>query len=291
MISSNSLKKNKVLVVVDANYVSVGFSDLAKQRKFANAKLDVAKLNSFLTVFDNNSDIVFKFWFDSSDNAKDNSKWKNLIEFHGFSFPHFEFKTLNVKATCPCCEHNFVVKRPVQAGVDSAITNIIQKRCIDDPRIDTLYLLAGDGDFQPIVEKVNNALKTAHVFSFKDSFKASLKATAGAHFHLLDDVFDSLLMDTPNLQSTQPAQPTHPIKTPETNKRTFNDWHCPKCNDFQFARNDSCRKCGTKRNNHQQTFDNVVDLKHKREDWYCPQCNDFQFGKNKECRKCGYMKF
>jgi uncharacterized LabA/DUF88 family protein/predicted RNA-binding Zn-ribbon protein involved in translation (DUF1610 family) len=276
-------KKNQVLVVVDANYLSVGFSDLAKQRKISNAKLDIAKLSSFLNTFSNNSDIVFKFWFDSSDNAKDNSKWKNLIEYHGFSFPHFEFKTMNVKAICPCCDHHFLVKRPVQAGVDSAITNIIQKRCIDDPRIDTLYLLAGDGDFQPIVEKVNNSLKTAHVFSFKDSFKASLKATAGAHFHLLDDSFDTLIMGTQNQEIPK-------FDSTDSNKKVLSDWNCPKCNDYQFARNDSCRKCGTKRTQIIKTPSSLDNLKHKREDWRCPQCNDFQFGRNKECRKCGFLK-
>lgn len=276
-------KKNKVFVIVDGNYALMGFSDLARQRHKDGVKLDLKKLNDYFERLDPDSVILFKFWFDAHDAKKENfSKWKNVVESHGFHFPHFEFKTMNVKATCPQCSHHFIVERSVQAGVDSAITNIIQNRCIDDQRINTLYLFAGDGDFQPMVEKVNNSFKTAHVFSYKDSHKSSLKATAGIFFHLIDDVFDSLTMTTQEVATLTP-----------TPKRE--DWHCHNCKDFQFARNDACRKCGTKRplsepKEKQKSVKIAKITKNEHRGWNCPNCQDYQYARNDVCRMCGTKK-
>eukprot|EP00933_Yihiella_yeosuensis_P002998 TRINITY_DN10527_c0_g1_i1.p1 TRINITY_DN10527_c0_g1~~TRINITY_DN10527_c0_g1_i1.p1 ORF type:complete len:437 (-),score=68.19 TRINITY_DN10527_c0_g1_i1:107-1417(-) len=81
------------------------------------------------------------------------------------------------------------------------------------------------------------------------------------------------------------------------------DWNCPSCGDHQFARNASCRKCGTARPDDNEY---AVDLPPPREestrdfkestrdfkdgDWHCKSCGDHQFARNTSCRKCGAPK-
>merc|ERR1719188_2601502 len=61
------------------------------------------------------------------------------------------------------------------------------------------------------------------------------------------------------------------------------DWTCPGCNDHQFAKNETCRKCGTPKP--MISSNNQVM---KTGDWICPNpdCGDIQFAKNETCRKC-----
>merc|ERR1712217_493525 len=54
------------------------------------------------------------------------------------------------------------------------------------------------------------------------------------------------------------------------------DWICPKCNDHQYAKNDTCRKCSAPRP--------------PGGDWRCPNCDDLQFGRNEQCRRCGTIR-
>jgi predicted RNA-binding Zn-ribbon protein involved in translation (DUF1610 family) len=78
-------------------------------------------------------------------------------------------------------------------------------------------------------------------------------------------------------------------------QRQPGDWDCEKCNDFQFARNSHCRKCGSPRPG---TDGEVQKPKgkfrpfrpFKRGDWSCMKCGDHQFAKNTECRRCGTPK-
>jgi len=89
------------------------------------------------------------------------------------------------------------------------------------------------------------------------------------------------------------------------------DWFCPGCNDLQFARNMSCRRCGGPKEglpNHALGFGHGVDgivvgerfggtlaqlgntVKQNAQpsDWYtCPSCSEYQFANNEACRKCG----
>jgi len=68
------------------------------------------------------------------------------------------------------------------------------------------------------------------------------------------------------------------------------DWYCPQCNDLQFARNASCRKCGEPNPNPEASMAAVSGLSKPTPlpgDWHCPNCNDLQFAKNNQCRKCG----
>lgn len=94
------------------------------------------------------------------------------------------------------------------------------------------------------------------------------------------------------------------------------DWDCPQCGDFQFARNDACRKCKTPRpttaaattttkatNNaslnatNNATFGEATNqqqqaqggAKERKQDWICLKCNDKQFARNVKCRKCGAL--
>lgn len=75
------------------------------------------------------------------------------------------------------------------------------------------------------------------------------------------------------------------------------DWHCPNCNDLQFAKNVECRKCGTPNPDLAGSLaakeagvaagQASLGENMKPGDWYCPGCNDLQFARNVKCRKCG----
>merc|ERR1719399_172564 len=60
------------------------------------------------------------------------------------------------------------------------------------------------------------------------------------------------------------------------------DWRCPGCGDHQFAKNDTCRQCGTEK----QQATTICGM--KPGDWRCPKCKDLQFAKNDNCRQCGF---
>lgn len=75
------------------------------------------------------------------------------------------------------------------------------------------------------------------------------------------------------------------------------DWYCPKCEDLQFARNISCRKCGSPNpdpvGGAQKPGDAIAGgkgegvLEDRPGDWTCPKCGDHVFAKNVSCRRCG----
>ncbi|KGN51443.1 hypothetical protein Csa_007719 [Cucumis sativus] len=68
---------------------------------------------------------------------------------------------------------------------------------------------------------------------------------------------------------------------------TRGDWHCPKCNFFNFSRNVKCLRCGhiflerLRKLNEDQ-----VNLPLKKGDWICDTCNFLNFAKNSTCLQC-----
>jgi len=61
------------------------------------------------------------------------------------------------------------------------------------------------------------------------------------------------------------------------------DWICTQCGDHQFARNQTCRRCGAAAPSKVGT----VPLEALRPgDWICAACGDHQFAKNDSCRQC-----
>mmetsp|Transcript_109354 Transcript_109354/g.314944 ORF Transcript_109354/g.314944 Transcript_109354/m.314944 type:complete len:353 (-) Transcript_109354:89-1147(-) len=82
------------------------------------------------------------------------------------------------------------------------------------------------------------------------------------------------------------------------------DWNCPNCGDHQFARNVSCRKCGTPKDSSggcsgyggsmMAGFGGVaaggMGGGARLGDWNCPSCSDLQFARNSSCRRCGTPK-
>mmetsp|Transcript_6933 Transcript_6933/g.20271 ORF Transcript_6933/g.20271 Transcript_6933/m.20271 type:complete len:99 (+) Transcript_6933:2-298(+) len=91
------------------------------------------------------------------------------------------------------------------------------------------------------------------------------------------------------------------------------DWECPECNDYQFARNTHCRRCGAPKPGESGGMfggggggrGGAGDHEHfgggrqggfssggwssggKPGDWECPNCGDYQFARNTHCRRCG----
>merc|ERR1740121_2237437 len=65
------------------------------------------------------------------------------------------------------------------------------------------------------------------------------------------------------------------------------DWTCPNCADFNFARNASCRKCGTPNPDPSAALQERYGKPSMPGDWNCPSCGDLNFARNMACRKCG----
>eukprot|EP00930_Biecheleria_cincta_P055314 TRINITY_DN41643_c0_g1_i1.p1 TRINITY_DN41643_c0_g1~~TRINITY_DN41643_c0_g1_i1.p1 ORF type:complete len:665 (-),score=94.26 TRINITY_DN41643_c0_g1_i1:83-2077(-) len=61
------------------------------------------------------------------------------------------------------------------------------------------------------------------------------------------------------------------------------DWICSECGDHQFARNQTCRRCGAGAPSKlgRVPIDNFAPG-----DWICAACGDHQFAKNDVCRQC-----
>lgn len=69
------------------------------------------------------------------------------------------------------------------------------------------------------------------------------------------------------------------------------DWNCTGCGDLQFARNVSCRRCGTPSpagaaGAGAPHLPGGMPWFAEPGDWQCPGCNDLQFKRNSTCRKC-----
>jgi len=76
------------------------------------------------------------------------------------------------------------------------------------------------------------------------------------------------------------------------------DWRCSNCNENNFAKRDTCRKCNTTKGNAHPSFGtgqhqvegyghNQIDVTVKKGDWICESCSDLNFANKKACRKCG----
>lgn len=77
------------------------------------------------------------------------------------------------------------------------------------------------------------------------------------------------------------------------------DWNCPRCGDHVFAKNDSCRRCGSGKPDEDGAaaaafpiqiagiYREAAPVGVKPGDWNCPACGDLQFARNMACRRCG----
>merc|ERR1719491_386057 len=69
------------------------------------------------------------------------------------------------------------------------------------------------------------------------------------------------------------------------------DWICAGCGDHQFAKNETCRKCGHPRpEGAGGGAGGMMAGGMKPGDWMCPGCEDHQFARNEVCRKCGQAR-
>ncbi|CAL1382674.1 unnamed protein product [Linum trigynum] len=65
------------------------------------------------------------------------------------------------------------------------------------------------------------------------------------------------------------------------------DWHCPKCDFINFARNIKCLRCNgfsEERLKHLRQDHDHLPL--KKGDWICQKCNFLNFAKNTRCLQC-----
>ncbi|KAH7570892.1 hypothetical protein ACOSP7_019421 [Xanthoceras sorbifolium] len=65
------------------------------------------------------------------------------------------------------------------------------------------------------------------------------------------------------------------------------DWHCPKCDFLNFAKNIRCLRCdGLFQDRLKQLRENQDNLPLKKGDWICDKCNFLNFAKNTRCLQC-----
>ncbi|GLT96707.1 hypothetical protein SLE2022_143120 [Rubroshorea leprosula] len=65
------------------------------------------------------------------------------------------------------------------------------------------------------------------------------------------------------------------------------DWHCPKCDFLNFARNIKCLRCdGLFQERLKQLHEDQDHLPLKKGDWICDKCNFLNFAKNTRCLQC-----
>lgn len=79
------------------------------------------------------------------------------------------------------------------------------------------------------------------------------------------------------------------------------DWRCPTCSDLQFARNPTCRKCGTQKPHYLATakgptaeemqlalMPSIPELAGLTMggEWVCPMCKEVTFAGRNTCRRC-----
>ena len=85
------------------------------------------------------------------------------------------------------------------------------------------------------------------------------------------------------------------------------DWECPNCRNINWARRDTCNRCGTGRlqgpgarvassgswQHDQRSDDNTrpgVPQPQNSIDWPCPQCGNINWAKRNQCNICQAMK-
>jgi len=74
------------------------------------------------------------------------------------------------------------------------------------------------------------------------------------------------------------------------------DWICQACGNHNFAKNETCRKCGNPRPEEggpaamQMKLLAAAGPMAKLGDWMCPSCNDLNFARNEQCRSCGFAR-
>ncbi|XP_021910054.1 LOW QUALITY PROTEIN: zinc finger protein VAR3, chloroplastic-like [Carica papaya] len=64
------------------------------------------------------------------------------------------------------------------------------------------------------------------------------------------------------------------------------DWHCPRCNFLNFARNAKCLRCDIYSQKTQELSEDQNFLPMKKGDWICDECNFLNFAKNTRCFQC-----
>jgi len=72
----------------------------------------------------------------------------------------------------------------------------------------------------------------------------------------------------------------------------MNDWKCPKCNFYNFGRNDECKKCQEERPDGGGVAFAPARTSQFHDDWYCEDasCQYLNFARNDVCRMCSKEK-
>ncbi|XP_030514234.1 zinc finger protein VAR3, chloroplastic-like isoform X2 [Rhodamnia argentea] len=169
---------------------------------------------------------------------------------------------------CSCnlrgnCERAFVKAREEEGG-----------RTVDVMRILLTYGL------DPISGTVEN--KPCLTRTVEESVRALLKQMAECGTGI---VRSDLLKPTPAGDLSWPSSSEEKGHKDVPMKQ--GDWHCPKCNFLNFAKNIKCLRCDTfSQERLSQLQEDQDHLPLKKGDWICDKCNFLNFAKNTRCLLC-----
>ena len=185
------------MIVVDGAYVFMGARDLITktQRKLKLLNPEKLKIMKEFIQTKINRKISEAHWITAEDNIETAMYHKNLYETivkNGFKLDIRDFK--RKKAYCPNkdCQHNKGFDTKVQREVDVAIAMRPVKSLYENPNLDVVVLLAGDGDFLDMVEFFTQTLrKKVYVVAWSASIGIYLKEKCTDVFYL-DAIWDDL---------------------------------------------------------------------------------------------------
>ncbi|KAL3751173.1 hypothetical protein ACJRO7_012054 [Eucalyptus globulus] len=172
----------------------------------------------------------------------------------------------NVCSSCNLrgnCERAFVKAREDEGG-----------RTVDVMRILLTYGL------DPVSDTVEN--KPCLTRTVKESVRALLKQMAE---------YGTDVLGSDSLQSTPAGDLSSHSSSEEKGYKDVpmkqGDWHCPKCNFLNFAKNIKCLRCDTfSQERLNQLLEDQDHLPLKKRDWICDKCNFLNFAKNTRCLQC-----
>ena len=119
----------------------------------------------------------------------------NNLKKNNISVDIRDFKRKQVRCPNKSCNNGFEIQ--IQQEVDVAIVMKAMKIAFQN-QLDTLVLIAGDGDFKDMIEFITETLfKKVWIFGYKSSLSPSLYEKASSDCVIfLDEIWDKISMST-----------------------------------------------------------------------------------------------
>lgn len=276
------------MLLIDGYYFSKGWrsSDATKGCTLCIEKLVPLLEEGILS--ENGTKLLYKFWMDSTPEpvvAKHIDNIKTLQRL-GYQCPIHRYKKMSRgNVVCPKDGHVFKMDFSVQAGVDVGLSVLAMKFAAsrqNDP-ISDVILVAGDGDFKPLLMALQEWDKRVWLLSYSNSYSPELRSVVGSRFQFIDGLAQRLSVLKPAMVETRnadaalivapmPDSTAQPAPTVARHAQTASgrgafcasgtvlpgDWQCTRCRGNNFASRSACFLCGDPRSSTSQSIDGTT---------------------------------